>query len=145
MRITLLKQKKAPLLVLFGAMILFSLAIIYLSLQNHPLGEKGEYLGVASFGRAPLTDSPRYDLYYYGTDLAPHELAAYFNASASNPSGDPNEYSLKLTSGEDVALWFYMDKNNPNLSFRDKLKNTSKKHFFYIHDQGYELLKKSLK
>lgn len=137
---TKLKQK-IPLMIMIGVVVGSIFFILFPSLQSHPLGEKVQYVGVESFGRAPLTDSSRYDLYYYGTNLSPEELALYFHATLSQPSGDLDEYSLSLPSGEKVTVKF-QDKNNssaPNFA-----KDISTKYLFYIHDQDYNNLKKSL-
>lgn len=106
-----------------------------------------EYLGVESLGRVPLTDSPRYDIYYYGTDLEPEQLAQTFNGQITNIRGLPEgtaEYSIRLPSGEEVPIQFYKDKSNTYSAPPNWAKNTDKRYFFFILDSYYGKLKQSI-
>lgn len=143
------KLKKKPLIVTSILALILFLGVISYQLRTHPLGDQVEYIGKVEHGTwtFPFTDSSRYDTYFYGTDMSANDLARYFRATISDATGDPNAsayYYLRLPSGQEIDIRYYHDKNNSFSSPPQWAKNTSKKYFFFIHNQDYEALKNSL-
>lgn len=143
------KMKRKPLIVTIVLASILLMGVIFFQLRTYPLGNQVEYLGKIEHGTwsFPFTDSSRYDTYFYGTDMSADELASYFQATISGVTGDPNAsayYYLRLPSGQEIDIRYYHDKNNSFSSPPQWAKNTSKKYFFFIHNQDYEALKNSL-
>ncbi|MBI3308106.1 MAG: hypothetical protein HYZ79_01885 [Candidatus Melainabacteria bacterium] len=112
--------------------------------KPYPLGNDGRvvYLGKEHSGDGII--APSYDKYYYGTDLAPKELAGFFHAFLSHPSGDSRSYDLTLPSGKSATLMFFKDKHDPDDAIPNWSKNVTKKNVFYIIDDNYDTLKSNL-
>lgn len=121
----------------------------FTTFRTYPLGSDGRvvYLGkVHSTGDGVV--APSYEKYYYGTDMTPEELAGYFggkNGDSIDISNEYVSYDLNLTyNNKKVPILFYKDKNSTYYSPEGWARNTSKRYFFVVIDDYYQILKNSL-
>jgi hypothetical protein len=82
--------------------------MVFDAARSYPIGDNKivEYLGRKSVGSwMPLSSMTPTDVYYYGTDLNPEELADYFGAKAVANHGTI-DYRITLEDGGKQSFCF---------------------------------------
>lgn len=139
---------KMGVIAVLGIVALIIGFIVFNVTKSYPIGDNKAvvYLGKEHHGDGIV--APSYDLYYYGTDMGVEELAGYFNGTNGDPIGIGYgylSYDLALSvNNNKIPITFYKEKDSTYLSPPDWARATSKNHFFYIIDDGYDGLKESL-
>lgn len=116
--------------------------ITYNKKRTFPIGDNTQvvYLGKKTTGSNFIfSDQRELTSYYYGTDMAPEELAEYFHAELERVASQP---SLKLKDQTySIELVFYEEENDSHKYPTDFARNTTKKYLFSTLSQNYEALK----
>lgn len=117
--------------------------------QPHPLGDNTTvvYLGEEAAPSSTPFPAESADTYYYGTDLKPEDLAAYFDATAQDGGDSGYEgfdgYHFVMKDNRRIGVMFYDDKVKvPSDIF--SVDSTDKKHIFTIEERYYNHLKDSV-
>jgi hypothetical protein len=141
-----LGKKKIVLIVAAVLALLVAGWMVFSAVRTYPLGEDGRVVYLGKEGRGdigPLSSSAPYDVYFYGTDMTPEELANYLGAEierATGVSSDSPSYEFRMKSGKSVPIQFYREKSSTYISPPEWAKATSKRYFFYILDSYYDRL-----
>lgn len=148
----LIKNKKiAYLLLVIVIIIAGALTTIFLvnksaSQKTYPLGDQLEYIGQSGYGCWLVCDSNPNAIYYYGTDMSVDQLVSYFKNSTLDQTprtfDGVTDFSLKITGGEDISVYYYTDKSK--IAKDGSLKKTGHSHILSIPSFDYAVAQKSL-
>jgi hypothetical protein len=117
------------------------------ALRAYPLGHKLDYVGKVGVGSwMPLSSTPPYDVYYYGTDLNPEELADYFSGAKeinSLPANFESDGAFRITdhTGHGIRIAFYSKSSN----LLSQNIHTTKKYIISVASFEYETVKNLIK
>lgn len=143
-------KKQLALRIVGCALVLLIGWFLYDEHMAQPLGNDGRIVYIGKT-RADLyipfiSWSHNSDVFYYGTDMTPEEMTAYFTKATRTDKIYNDErvsaFTLRLSDGSTLDIDLYKDKQHNTIP--ERYQSTPKKYIFEISAPNYRALEKSL-